>query len=126
MAAAAIPSASRVRNGMTSGAGAYSATMPATSGPSPSPARVAPALKLAALQRPSQSSASQAVPALAASGMPSPLKRRPRNSIGIESAKRKTKVATMLMATAARIATRRPVSSDSRPKKKAVVIAPPK
>ena len=112
---------------MTSGAGAYSATMPATSGPSPSPARVAPALKLAALQRPSQSSASQAVPALAASGMPSPLKRRPRKSIGIElAAKRKTKVATMLMATAARIATRRPEPSDSRPKKKAVVIAPPK
>jgi hypothetical protein len=35
----------------------------------------------------------------------------------------KTKVAAMLMATAAKIATRRPISSDMRPRKKAVAIA---
>lgn len=84
MMAAARPSNSSTAKGSTSGSGMYWARRPAMSGPNPSPASVAPALKLADVQWFSQSSATQAVPAPAASGMPSPLKSLPRNSIGME------------------------------------------
>ena len=87
---------------------------------------MAPALKLAAVQRSSQSSTIQAVPAPEASGRASPLNSLPMNSISSESAKMNTSDAPMLMATAAMMATRLPISSEMRPRKKAVAIAPAK
>ena len=109
MTAAASASESSAMNGNTRGSCEYWASMPEISAPIPSPARIAPALKLAAVQRSSQSSRIQAVPAPEARGMPSPLNSRPRKSIGSESAKMNTSAAPMLIITAARIATRRPI-----------------
>ena len=126
MTAAASASETSAMKGKTSGSAEYSASRPEISAPRPSPERIAPALKLAAVQRSSQSSTIQAVPAPEASGRASPLNSLPMNSMLRASAKMKTSDATMLMVTAARIATRLPISSEIRPRKKAVAIAPAK
>ena len=126
MTAAASASETSATKGNTRGSFEYSASKPEINAPSPSPARIAPALKLAAVHRSSQSSTIQAVPAPEASGRARPLNSLPTNNISSESAKMNTSAAPMLIATAANIATRLPISSEMRPRKKAVAIAPAK
>ena len=110
-----------------SGAGAYSTSSPAKSGPVPSPPMLATVATAAALVRHFSGAASMTAAVAVPVKMPadSPDKTRPTNSIGTESATRNTAALASANTTPASSTGRRPIASDHRPNANSANSTPP-